>query len=68
MDPVGILYVVLFLALIGFVVYLITTYIPMPPIFSQVLMVVVAVLIILWVISMIVGSGGEPMHFGIYRH
>ena len=67
MDPVGILYVVLFLALIGFVVYLITTYIPMPPIFSQVLMVVVAVLIILWVISMIVGSGGEPMHFRIYK-
>jgi hypothetical protein len=67
MDPVGILTTVLVLALIGFVVYLIITYIPMPEIFKQVLMVVVAVLLILWVISVVVG-GAAPLHLGIYRH
>lgn len=57
MDPVEILKLILVLALIGFIVYLIVTYIPMPEIFKQVLMVVVAVLLILWAISMLLGSG-----------
>jgi hypothetical protein len=60
MDPVGILTTILVLALIGFIVYLIVTYIPMPEIFKQVLMVVVAVLLILWVMSMLLGSGQLP--------
>ena len=51
---------ILILALFGFVVYLIVTYIPMPPIFKQVLMVVVAVLVIIWLIG-IVGGGGHPI-------
>lgn len=55
MDLVSILTVILVLALIGFVVYLIRTYIPMPEIFQQVLMVVVAVLLIVWVIGMVTG-------------
>ena len=67
MDPVGILTVILVLALIGFLVYLITTYIPMPPIFSQVIMVVVAVLIILWVMSMLLGGGAPTLHLGEYN-
>lgn len=57
MDPVEILKLILVLALIGFIVYLIVTYIPMPEIFKQVLMVVVAVLLILWAISMLLGGG-----------
>jgi hypothetical protein len=60
MDPVGIRTTILVLALIGFIVYLIVTYIPMPEIFKQVLMVVVAVLLILWVMSMLLGSGQLP--------
>lgn len=67
MDPVGILTIILFLALIGFVVYLILTYIPMPEIFKQVLMVVVAVLLILWVITLVAGTGGEGLHFRVFR-
>lgn len=55
MDPVAILTTILILALIGFVVYLITTYIPMPPIFKQVLLVVVAVLLIFWLITLLAG-------------
>lgn len=57
MALIGILQLVLVLALIGFAVYLIITYIPMPEIFKQVLMVVVAVIVILWVIRMIAGAG-----------
>ena len=60
MNPEGILMVILMLALIGFIVYLIITYIPMPEIFKQVLMVVVAILLILWVMSLLVGSGSLP--------
>lgn len=60
MNPVDILTTIVVLALIGFVVYLIVTYIPMPEIFKQVLMVVVAVLLIFWVISLLVG-GGTPI-------
>lgn len=67
MNPVSILVTILVLALIGFVVYLIITYIPMPEIFKQVLMVVVAVLLILWVISIVVGAA-PPLTLGIYRH
>ena len=48
MNPIMLLETVLVLALIGFIVYLIITYIPMPEMFKQVLMVVVAILIILW--------------------
>lgn len=54
MDPVAILTTVLVLALIGFVVYLIVTYIPMPEIFKTVITVAVAVLLIFWVISVLV--------------
>ena len=64
MEPVAILTTILVLALIGFVVYLIVTYIPMPEIFKQVLMVVVAVLLIFWVIGLLLGGGGLPtLHF-----
>lgn len=66
MDMVSILRVILLIALIGFVVYLIITYIPMPEIFKQVLMVAVAVLLILWIISLVAGAGPMPLphHWG----
>lgn len=51
---------ILILALFGFIVYLIVTYIPMPPIFKTVLMVVVAVLVIIWLIG-ILGGAGHPV-------
>lgn len=39
---------ILVLALAGFLVYLVTTYIPMPPIFKTIIYVVVAVALILY--------------------
>jgi hypothetical protein len=36
------------LALVGLIVYLITTYIPMPPIFKTVIYVIVAIVLILY--------------------
>ena len=55
MDLNTLLVTILLLALVGFIVYLITTYIPMPPIFKQVLLVVVAVVVILWAIGVLLG-------------
>ncbi len=42
---------ILSIALVGFITYLIVTYIPMPDIFKTVLLVVVAICAILYVIS-----------------
>jgi predicted membrane channel-forming protein YqfA (hemolysin III family) len=39
---------ILALALVGLIVYLITTYIPMPPIFVTVIYVIVAVILIIY--------------------
>lgn len=39
---------IIFLALAGLIVYLITTYIPMPPIFKTVIYVVCAIVLILY--------------------
>jgi len=58
MDIVGLLTLVLLLALVGFVVYLIVTYIPMPAPFKQVIIVVVVILIVLWLIATVAGSVG----------
>lgn len=60
MDIIGILLFILCVALIGFVVYLITTYIPMPPIFAQVIQVGVAILIILYILMLFVGNASLP--------
>jgi predicted membrane channel-forming protein YqfA (hemolysin III family) len=40
---------ILTLAVVGFLVYLITTYIPMQPIFKTVIYVIVAIVLILYV-------------------
>ena len=55
MDLVGLVMTILALALVGFLVYLIITYIPMPEIFKTVIYVVVAVLVILYVLSLLTG-------------
>ena len=59
MDLVEIAKIIVLIALIGFIVYLVITYIPMPDIFQKVIMVVCAVLLILWVISMV--GGNQPL-------
>ena len=49
---------VLVLAIVGFIVWLITTRIPMPPIFQTVIYVVVAIVLVLWVLRKF--GGGIP--------
>jgi len=44
-------YLVLMLALVGFVLYLIVTYIPMPAPFPQVIIVIVVLAILLWLLA-----------------
>jgi uncharacterized membrane protein len=58
MTLAGILTAILIIAIIGFVLWLIITYIPMPDPIRQVIIVVVVVLIIIWLISVI--AGGLP--------
>lgn len=55
MDLVSIVTTVLVLALIGFLVYLIVTYIPMPEPFKQVIIVVVVILLVLYVLALLTG-------------
>jgi len=47
---------VLVLALVGFLVYLITTYIPMPPVFKTAIQIVVVVAVILYLIRRFAGD------------
>lgn len=47
---------VLVLALIGFLVYLIITHIPMPPMFKIAIQIVVVVAIILWLVRRFGGN------------
>lgn len=53
----GLLTTLLVLALVGFVLWLILTYIPMPEPFGKVIMVIVVVIVILWLIGQITGVG-----------
>lgn len=60
MTIATILTTLLLFALVGFVVYLVITYIPMPDIFQKVIMVVCAILLILYIIGMITGGATAP--------
>jgi hypothetical protein len=57
----SILVMVLLFALVGFVVWLIVTYIPMPPPFPQVIIVACVVLLVLYLISIITGHSTMPV-------
>jgi heme A synthase len=60
MDLVGILTALLVFALIGFVLWLIVTYIPMPDPFAKVIVVVAVVLIVLYLIGVLAGGTHLP--------
>jgi len=51
---------ILLLAVVGFIVYLIVTYIPMPPIFKTGILVLVAICIILYLLQ-VFGIGDIPL-------
>lgn len=57
---------IVWIAVIGLIVWLITTYIPMPDAFKKVIIVVAVVVLILWVVTSILPGGGPvigPPHF-----
>ncbi len=58
MSIAGILMTLLLFALVGFVVWLIVTYIPMPEPFAKVIIVACVVLLVLYLIAML--TGGAP--------
>ena len=60
MTLVGLVVTLLILALIGFIVYLVITYIPMPEPFKQVIIVACVILIILYLIYNLSGSSSLP--------
>ncbi len=51
---------ILTLALIGLIVYLIITYIPMPDLFKTIILVVVAIFAILWLMG-VLGIADVPV-------
>ena len=60
MDLVGIVTALLVFALLGFLVYLIVTYIPMPAPFPQVITVAIVVLVILYLLALLTGTAHLP--------
>jgi len=49
----GLIGLILVIALVGFIIYLITTYIPMPEPFKMVIYVIVAVVLIIYVMRIL---------------
>jgi heme A synthase len=60
MDLASIIMALLVFALLGFLCYLIVTYIPMPEPFKQVIIVVLVILIILYLLGMVTGQVSLP--------
>ena len=61
MDPMGLIYLILVIALIGLCIYLIETYIPMDPIFKTIIRIIIVVVAIIWLISWIAPMLGHPL-------
>lgn len=55
---------ILVLALVGFLLYLIITYIPMPAPFKIAIQVIVVVVVILWLLQILGVSGPTVGHIG----
>ena len=53
----SILGIILMLAIVGFIMYLITTYIPMDPPIKNVINAVVVIIVILWLVDVVGGFG-----------
>jgi hypothetical protein len=55
MDLTSLVVALLVFALVGFICYLIVTYIPMPAPFPQVIVVVIVILMVLYLLGLITG-------------
>jgi hypothetical protein len=58
MDLLSLVTLIVILAIIGFALWLVVTYIPMPVPFQRVILVVVAVLVLVWLLRVLLGGGG----------
>lgn len=56
MDLVGLIVLILTLAVIGFLVHVVTTQIPMPDLFKQTIVLVVVIAIVLYVLGILIGQ------------
>jgi VIT1/CCC1 family predicted Fe2+/Mn2+ transporter len=65
MDLVGIVLLILALALVGFLVHLITTKIPMDDTIKQVIIVVIVIAVVLYCLGLITGHTGLPSLRGV---
>ena len=61
MDITSIVLALLMFALLGFLCWLIITYIPMPDPFKQVIVVVLVILIILYLLGLVTGHAALPL-------
>lgn len=50
MDPLSLITLVVIVAVLGFIVWILITYVPMPEPFKRVLIVVVVVALLLWIL------------------
>lgn len=48
----GIITFLIFVALIGLLVYFLITYVPMPPVFRQAIIVIAIILVIVWFLNL----------------
>lgn len=52
----GLIELILILALVGFLVYLVVTFVPMPEPFKKVIIAVVVLALVLWMVRLFVGD------------
>ncbi len=60
MTLIGIMTLAFVVALCGFLVYALTTYVPMPPLFAQVIQVGAAFLLFLYFLAVLAGHAPMP--------
>ncbi len=56
---VGLIHLIVVIAAVGLIVWLITTYIPMPDVFKKVIYVVCAIALIILLLKILLGATGD---------
>lgn len=59
--------VIIWIAIVGLIVWLVTNYIPMPDAFKKVIIVVAVVVLVLWVVAALLPGGGPVIGFPTHR-
>jgi hypothetical protein len=56
---IGLLELVIVLVIIGFIVWILITYVPMPPIFRTFILVIVVIAFLMYLLNMVAGRGAH---------